>query len=189
MSVVVEISNGLVVAVLLLYVNNLVGAVREDHASLIVLGTNRVAVAELNYQSYVLRTSRDGVLIVSVAVYEDELNVSAHSRLLNASSHLVPLVADLNLVVALGTNNLALNNFSLLDAAVLVSVVASSGDNNVVILLQAVSNNVIVVVVLARLGVDIVGTNVGNLGYLVGLNLQDGVVRRTVSSSTEVPSL
>ncbi len=105
-------------------------------------------------------------------------------------SHSIPVVVDLNLIIALGGLNLALNNSSLLNQALLVCIVAFLGNYNIVVLLNVRRIVEVIVRTLNRLGsnatlgsyIDVIGTNIGNLTDFIGGNVQDGVIRRTVGS-------
>jgi len=180
---------------LLLDLDNLVGAVCEDHASF-PLGVYAALRSCFNQKCDVVDGACGGVGVVNVAVYNYHLNVSAGVRTLNhlvaLTSHLVPLVVDGNAIVRTGTVYLAGNNGSLLNEAVVGAIVASSSQNNVVVLLDAVvpipvirlelglGNDILIASLVGN--IDIVRTYSGNLAYCKGLNVQDGVVGRAVGS-------
>ena len=180
---------------LLLDLNNLVGAVCEDHASF-PLGVYAALRSSLNQKCDVVDGASGGVGVVNVAVYNYHLNVSAGVRAGNhialLTSHGVPLAVDSNAIVRLGAVYLAGNNGSLLNEAVVGAVVASSSQNNVVVLLDAVVPIPVVrlelglgsdgVVALLEGDVDVVRAYSGNLSYCEGLNVQDGVIGRAVGS-------
>ena len=180
---------------LLLDLNNLVGAVCEDHASF-PLGVYAALRSSLNQKCDVVDGASGGVGVVNVAVYNYHLNVSAGVRAGNhialLTSHGVPLAVDSNAIVRLGAVYLAGNNGSLLNEAVVGAVVASSSQNNVVVLLNAVVPIPVIglelglgsdgVVALLEGDVDVVRAYSGNLSYCEGLNVQDGVIGRAVGS-------
>ena len=193
-----ELSDSLAVVLvvpLLLDLDNLVGAVCEDHASF-PLGVYAALRSSLNQKCDVVDGASGGVGVVNVAVYNYHLNVSASVRTLNScgalTSHLVPLVVDGYAIVRTGAVYLAGNNGSLLNEAVVGAIVASSSQNNVVVLLDAVVPIPVVrlelglgsdgVVALLEGDVDVVRAYSGNLSYCEGLNVQDGVVGGAVGS-------
>ena len=183
---------------LLLDLNNLVGAVREDHASF-PLGVYAALRSSLNQQCDVVNRTSGGISVVNIAVYNYHLNVGTSVRALNElagyvsiASHGVPLVRDRYAVISLSAVYLTSNNGSLLNQTMVGAVVASSSYNNIVVLLDTVVPIPVIglelglgkdVLVAALVGnINIVRTNSGNLTNCKGLNIQDGVLGGAVGS-------
>ena len=150
---------GAVVFPVLLDLNNLISAISKNQASLILGGYCSIGRTSLNHQSDVGSCGGNLINLVDVAVNQHQLYRRTElQRAVTSLSNIsgVPVVADLNLFdlagrIGLGRINLALNYLSLLNQALLISVVALIGNNNVVVLLDVRVVVKVIFVALARL--------------------------------------
>ena len=165
----------LIIPVVLLNVNNLIGAIRKNQTGLVVFGTNRIAVADLNNQCHVRGTRCHGIHCINIAIYQNQFSGSVQLRGSDTRVHGVPGAVDHDFVRTLGGSNFPFHNGCLLNTALAVSIIAALGDQRVISLLQAIADNIVIIRVLRASG-DIVRANIGDFLNLEGGNLQDRVI-------------
>ena len=133
-------------------INNLAGAIREEHISLPLLANARSRSC-IDHQSNVGRTNLVIVNVYNVAALDYYSNSVAQRNLRSiarSQCRSVPVVVDADVILVIaGRSDLALNNVSL--NSVQLGVYLAVGDDNVVVLLQA--GNVRVAGILVQLGI------------------------------------